>query len=86
MNTAFHPPGDNYGCTALHHALQKGHDRVATLLLEKGADAVQYNNDGWAPFHSACSMGNLNIAKMMVRLFSGVTFLIGSSNICLPHN
>ena len=48
---------DLKGQTALHHAAERGSDRVARLLIEHGADANAEDSMGRAPLHNAAHAG-----------------------------
>ncbi|EDO19204.1 hypothetical protein Kpol_1050p62 [Vanderwaltozyma polyspora DSM 70294] len=56
------------GRTGLHWAVSFQYEPIVRLLLDnmKGIDIDQLSdNSGWTPFHIACSVGNLNIVKML---------------------
>merc|ERR1711871_525937 len=54
------------GFTALHHATIHGHERVAEILLEKGADMNAQDEDGFTPLHHAARRGNAKLAKVLL--------------------
>ncbi|CAB0030041.1 unnamed protein product [Trichogramma brassicae] len=45
---------DKSGCTALHRAVSLNHDKVAELLLRKGANPNLADEDGQTPLHLIC--------------------------------
>ena len=45
---------NNYRISALHHASQRNNADVLELLLKRGADIDEVNDDGWTPLHFAC--------------------------------
>lgn len=56
------------GFTALHLAAWFGHDKVAEVLLARGADpeAVATNGTGLRPLHSAAAAGHTVIAHLLL--------------------
>lgn len=46
------------GCTALHHAAQRGHHLVMVRLLRAGSEADGRNNEGSTPLHTAAQNGH----------------------------
>ena len=57
---------DNAGMTALMHACIKGHAEVATLLLDRGADAEQVDKAGFYPFHHAVAHKNKEVVEFLL--------------------
>ena len=54
------------GSTALYIACFNGHDRVANLLLESGADVESGNLRGWRPLHIVSARGHTRLAANLV--------------------
>jgi ankyrin repeat protein len=54
------------GGTALYWACREGHQEIAKMLVEEGADKDKANNDGDFPLSTACQNGHLKVAKMLV--------------------
>jgi ankyrin repeat protein len=56
------------GFTALHLAAWFGHDKVAEILLARGADpeAIATNGTGLRPLHSAAAAGHAVIAHLLL--------------------
>lgn len=56
------------GFTALHFAAFFGHDAVADLLLEHGADpdAISRNAMGLCPLHTAANYGSRGVARLLL--------------------
>ncbi|KAF8418711.1 ankyrin repeat-containing domain protein [Tirmania nivea] len=54
-----------YGNTPLHHASENGHQEIAKLLIERGADAAAANMYGNTPLHRASENGHQEIAKLL---------------------
>lgn len=52
--------------TALHWAAMNGHDRVAELLLAKGAEVDATDNEGMTPLHWAAFYGRLDVVKLLL--------------------
>jgi len=44
---------DNLGQRALHHAVQNGHEAIAQLLLQKGANRAAKDKEGLTPLRLA---------------------------------
>jgi ankyrin repeat protein len=55
----------DWGMTPLHHATFRGHEEMATFLLEQGAPNISVDESISAPLQFACELGRLG----MVRLF-----------------
>eukprot|EP00929_Paragymnodinium_shiwhaense_P048577 TRINITY_DN24541_c0_g1_i1.p1 TRINITY_DN24541_c0_g1~~TRINITY_DN24541_c0_g1_i1.p1 ORF type:complete len:174 (+),score=31.19 TRINITY_DN24541_c0_g1_i1:333-854(+) len=53
--------------TALHSAAQQGHDAVAKMLLEHGAEPNACAESGDTALHNACAKGHLEMAKLLVQ-------------------
>jgi ankyrin repeat protein len=58
---------DNQGRTALHWAANRGHEAVATFLLEQGAQANGSDALGETPFILACKKGHLAVVRLLLR-------------------
>lgn len=54
--------------TALHTAVSRGHEEMALLLLEHGADRALITARGWTPEAIAKARGYTNIQAMLVNL------------------
>jgi ankyrin repeat protein len=59
------------GRTALHLAVQGGHEAVVTFLLSHGAQAVNADSGGMTPFMSAAAGGHVGMAQMLLELQGG---------------
>lgn len=57
---------DNSGWTALHHAAYSGYDKVAALLISRGADINARDFYGQTPLGKALEMSNMALAKTLV--------------------
>jgi ankyrin repeat protein len=44
-----------------------GHIKTATLLLYRGANVNQADNDGFTPLHYACEKGHARTAQLLIR-------------------
>src|SRR5581483_6437030 len=54
------------GNDLLGMATATGDRRVVALLLERGADPASGNAHGWTALHQAASMGDLELAQMLL--------------------
>jgi len=59
--------GDVNGNTPLHVAATDGHDVIAELLIQAGADVDARNDSGDTPLHRAAWQGQLKVAEVLVR-------------------
>lgn len=57
--------------TALHEATLAGHADIVTCLIENGANQVLTNESGNTPLHVACQMGNIVIARILMKSSGG---------------
>ncbi|MBX3397819.1 MAG: ankyrin repeat domain-containing protein [Gemmataceae bacterium] len=63
---------DKLGHTPLHLAVIFGHPEIASLLLEKGADAnasglpLQNGDRNWTPLHFAADSGKTEIVRILI--------------------
>lgn len=57
---------NNYKNTPLHRALICGHEDVAKLLIEKGADASAINEKVQLPIHIACEKGFMDVVAQLL--------------------
>jgi ankyrin repeat protein len=62
---------DHHGRTALHLAVQGGHEAVVTCLLRQGAEATNADRYGMTPFMSAAAGGHVGMAQMLLELQGG---------------
>ena len=53
-----------------HDAIKKSNIDFVNLLENCGIDLNMENEDGWTPMHSACRYGNIEMVKLMIKLFS----------------
>jgi ankyrin repeat protein/Ran GTPase-activating protein (RanGAP) involved in mRNA processing and transport len=58
-----YPGGD----TPLHLAVQHGHQAIAVILLEYGADVNHVNDAGYSPLHVAASRNDLPMVKLLLQ-------------------
>jgi len=54
------------GSTALGHAAKHGHNEIAELLIENGADVSAKSESGGTPLHLAALMGHKEIAELLI--------------------
>ena len=56
-----------YGSTALHEAALFGHEEVAEVLLDHGANLLDTNHGQSTPLYLAASYGRLEMVKLLLR-------------------
>ncbi|KAL6244479.1 hypothetical protein RBB50_008721 [Rhinocladiella similis] len=56
-----------YGSTPLHEAALQGHDRVAEILIGRGADLLDRNYGSATPLYLAVSYGRLSMVKLLLK-------------------
>jgi hypothetical protein len=61
------------GYAPLHHAAEKGHEKIVAYLLEKRANVNADDGGGWTPLHVAAKAGHLGIVKRLVKSGAKVT-------------
>ena len=54
------------GSTALGHAAKHGHNEIAELLIENGADVSAKSLEGLTPLHFAALAGHKEIAELLI--------------------
>ena len=54
------------GSTALGHAAKYGHNEIAELLIENGADVSAKSLKGLTPLHYAAANGHKEIAELLI--------------------
>ncbi len=52
--------------TPLHMASLRGHENVACVLLDCGADVAAKDKDGWTPLHVASEEGHLEVVRVLL--------------------
>ncbi|XP_065191801.1 espin-like protein [Sycon ciliatum] len=52
--------------TLLHHCAVCGNDRLANILIGRGADVNAQNSLRWTPLHWAVFNNNINVVKVML--------------------
>jgi hypothetical protein len=62
---------DDY--SPLHHAAERGHDKIVAYLIEKKAHVNADGGGGWTPLHVAAERGHLAIVKQLVKGGAKVT-------------
>jgi ankyrin repeat protein len=60
-------PSHNDGFTPLHHAAERGHEKIVAYLIEKKANVNANGGGGWTPLHLAAEKGQLAIVKLLVK-------------------
>lgn len=58
---------DSEGRTALHWAVDRGHNNITSLLLNKNADVNAKDDEGQTPLHYAAVCDRADIAELLVR-------------------
>ncbi|OOF90312.1 hypothetical protein ASPCADRAFT_135268 [Aspergillus carbonarius ITEM 5010] len=54
----------------LHAAASEGRLEISQFLLDKGADPLTVNHQGWLPIHYACEHGHLEVIELLWPLSS----------------
>lgn len=57
---------DAWGCTALHYTADKGHEKVANLLLRHGAEVDAQDACGETPLHFAARGGHVELCHLLL--------------------
>ena len=70
---------------AIHLAVEGEHAEICKLLLTKGANPNILNNDGYAPIHIACGMGNLEIVQLFIDMYTAAIDLVKDINSTTIH-
>jgi ankyrin repeat protein len=55
------------GWSALHYAAIKGHSKIVSLLISKGAQVNQHSPDGDTPLISAVRSGDVDTVQALIR-------------------
>jgi ankyrin repeat protein len=58
------------GWTALHNAAHFGHEKIAELLIEYGADPIRMDKSGRTPFFLACEEGEISTARYLAQFLN----------------
>jgi hypothetical protein len=66
-------PSRTDGFSPLHHAAERGHEKIVAYLIEKKADVNAADGPGWTPLHLAAERGHLAIIKLLVKHGAKVT-------------
>lgn len=59
-------PGVAPSLSALKVAVASGHRAVVELLLQRGANANEKDNQGWTPLHTATKNGQAEILRLLL--------------------
>lgn len=57
---------NNENGTCLHLAVESGHDDMAKLCIQMGADINAEMNNGWTPLHLSAKQGHLLVARLLL--------------------
>jgi len=60
------------GWTVLYTAAQEGHDDIARMLIEAGADVNKAENDNWSPLHIAVRKGHESVVRTLIEAGAAV--------------
>ena len=74
---------ENKGFTALHFAVQEGHDDVVEVLIDAGADIDARTSEGCTHLHYACGGGKLAIVKVLVKAGADVCATYSEGTTCV---
>ncbi|KAK2806719.1 hypothetical protein FQN50_005713 [Emmonsiellopsis sp. PD_5] len=58
---------DGNGAAAIHHAAERGLDKIAQMLLELGANPCRKQHDGQNPLDLALANGHGSIAELLIK-------------------
>ena len=64
---------DLYGDKPLHIAVTNGHESIAQLLIEKGADVRTEGKDGFTALHLAARLGHTSIVKLLLACHADIS-------------
>lgn len=63
------------GATALIYAINRERIDIVKLLLQKGIEEINIDRNGNLPFQRACSVGNMEIVKLLVNHGADVNYV-----------
>ena len=61
-----------YGATACHWAALRGYINIVEMILDRGFDIHDKNNDGWTILHHASVSDHINIIEMLLERGSDI--------------
>ena len=71
---------DEHGQTALHWAAFAGNEKIAALLIAKGANVNDGGRDGQTPLHNAAYVGKNKVATLLIQKGANVNARISGLN------
>jgi ankyrin repeat protein len=72
------------GMTPLHHATYRGHEEMATFLLEQGAPNIRVHHCISAPLSLACELGRLGMVRLFLQHMGPQALLQGDEGGVTP--
>merc|ERR1740130_239658 len=57
---------DKQGKTPLFYAIEYGHEKLVQLFLDRGADCMIENNNGWTAVHTAVNTDKVEITELLL--------------------
>lgn len=75
--------GDEWGCSALHYAVEGNDESLAAWLIQNGADVNAVNRFGHIPLHNAARHGKTGMIELLLANGAQIDAAAGEDNTAL---